>query len=42
MDGFYVSLLKEVILTFFHRSRFVTMGPKERYLDLPKWNPLYL
>jgi CRP-like cAMP-binding protein len=43
MMDFYLNLLKEVILTFSHRiSTFVSMSPKERYLDLLKWNPLYL
>lgn len=40
---FYLSFLKEVILTFSHRiNTFVAMTPKERYLDLIKWNPKYL
>lgn len=40
---FYINILKEIILVFSHRiNTFVTMTAKERYLDLIKWNPLYL
>jgi CRP-like cAMP-binding protein len=40
---FYISFLKEVIITFSHRiNTFVAMTPKERYLDLIHWNPKYL
>ncbi|OZV69955.1 Crp/Fnr family transcriptional regulator [Winogradskyella aurantia] len=40
---FYLGFLKEVILTFSHRiNTFVAMTPKERYIDLIKWNPKYL
>lgn len=41
--SFYLSFLKEIILTLSHRvDTFVTMDAKERYLDLEKWNPSYL
>lgn len=40
---FYLNLLKEIIVVFSHRIRsFVTMNATSRYLDLIKWNPLYL
>jgi len=40
---FYLAILKEIIVIFSHRiDTFVTMNYKERYLDLIKWNPLYL
>ena len=40
---FYLNLLKEIVLVFSYRiNSFVTMTPKERYLDLVKWNPSYL
>lgn len=40
---FYLGFLKEVITTFSHRiNTFVAMTPKERYIDLIKWNPKYL
>lgn len=40
---FYLSFLKEIILTLSHRvGTFVTMNPKERYKDLLRWNPKYL
>lgn len=40
---FYISFLKEVIITFSHRiNTFVAMTPKERYIDLIHWNPKYL
>ena len=40
---FYLGFLKEVILTFSHRiNTFVSMSPKQRYLDLIRWNPKYL
>lgn len=43
MMVFYLNLLKEIILIFSYRiNSFVAMTPKERYLDLIKWNPLYL
>jgi len=43
MMVFYLNLLKEIVLIFSYRiDSFVTMTPKERYLDLVKWNPLYL
>ena len=43
MMVFYLNLLKEIILIFSYRiDSFVTMTPKERYLDLVKWNPSYL
>jgi CRP-like cAMP-binding protein len=41
--SFYLSFLQEVILSFSHRiNTFVAMTPKERYLDLIRWNPKYL
>jgi len=40
---FYLNNMKEIIVVFSHRIRsFVTMNATERYLDLIKWNPLYL
>lgn len=40
---FYLSFLKEIILTLSHRvDTFVSMTTKERYDDLIKWNPKYL
>jgi len=43
MMVFYLNLLKEIILIFSYRiDSFVTMTPKERYLDLVKWQPSYL
>ena len=40
---FYLNNMKEIIAVFSHRIRsFVTMNATERYLDLIKWNPLYL
>jgi len=40
---FYLSLLKEIILTFSYRlNSFITMTPKERYFDLIHWNPILL
>ncbi|WP_396158349.1 Crp/Fnr family transcriptional regulator [Flavobacterium sp.] len=40
---FYLGFLKDTILVFSHRiNSFVAMTPKERYLDLIKWNPKYL
>ncbi len=38
--NFYLNFLKEIILTLTYRlNTFVTMTPKERYLDLIRWNP---
>jgi CRP-like cAMP-binding protein len=43
MMVFYLNLLKEILLVFSYRiDSFVSMTPKERYLDLIKWNPSYL
>ncbi len=43
MMVFYLNLLKEILLVFSYRiDSFVSMTPKERYLDLVKWNPSYL
>lgn len=43
MMTFYLYLMKEVIIVFSHRIHtFVAMDASERYLDLMKWNPLYL
>lgn len=40
---FYLNLLKEIILTLSYRlNSFVTMNPKERYLDLIRWNPILI
>lgn len=40
---FYLNFLKEIIVTLSHRlDTFVSLSNKERYLDLIKWNPLYL
>lgn len=40
---FYLDFLKEIILTLSHRlNTFVTMTPRERYLDLIKWNPILI
>ena len=40
---FHLTSLKEIILVFSYRiNSFVCMTAKERYLDLIKWNPLYL
>jgi len=40
---FYLNFLKEIILTLSYRlNTFVAMTSEERYLDLIKWNPLYL
>ena len=40
---FYLNILKEIIVTLTHRvNTFVSMTSKERYLDLIKWNPIYL
>lgn len=40
---FYLNFLKEIILTFSYRlNTFVTMTPKERYLDLIRWNPILI
>lgn len=40
---FYLSFLKEVILTFSHRiNTFVALTPSQRYMDLIRWNPNYL
>ena len=39
----YINILKEVITALSHRTyTFVSMTPKERYLDLIKQNPMYL
>lgn len=41
--NFYLNFLKEIILTFSYRlNTFVTMTPKERYLDLIRWNPILI
>ena len=43
MMKFYINLMKEIIVVFSHRiNTFVTMNATDRYLDLVKWNPLYL
>ena len=43
MMVFYLNLLKEILLVFSYRiDSFISMTPKERYLDLVKWNPSYL
>ena len=40
---FYLNFLKEIILTLTHRlNTFVTMTPKERYIDLLRWNPILI
>ena len=40
---FYLSLLKEIILTLSYRlNTFVTMTSEERYLDLIHWNPILI
>jgi len=40
---FYLDILKEMILTFTYRlNTFITMTPKERYLDLLRWNPILI
>tara|TARA_B100000809_G_scaffold142735_1_gene140229 strand:- start:4056 stop:4649 length:594 start_codon:yes stop_codon:yes gene_type:complete len=40
---FYLTILKEIILTFTYRlNSFITMTPKERYLDLLRWNPILI
>lgn len=40
---FYLSFLKEIIVTLSHRvNTFVSMSAKERYEDLVRWNPKYL
>jgi CRP-like cAMP-binding protein len=40
---FYLSQLKEIIITFSHRiDTFVSMSASERYEDLVNWNPKYL
>lgn len=41
--AFYINILKEIISALSHRTyTFVSMTPKERYLDLIKQNPMYL
>ena len=41
--NFYLGFLKEVTITFSHRiNTFVSMTPRERYIDLINWNPKYL
>lgn len=41
--AFYLNILKEIILAFSYRlNSFVTMTPKERYLDLIRWNPILI
>ena len=41
--NFYLSILKEMILTFTYRlNTFITMSPKERYIDLLRWNPILI
>lgn len=41
--AFYLKLLKEIILAFAYRlNTFITMTPKERYLDLIRWNPILI
>ncbi len=40
---FYLDILKEMILTFTYRlNTFITMTPKERYIDLLRWNPILI
>ncbi len=40
---FYLNILKEIILTLSYRlNTFVSMTPKERYLDLLHWNPILI
>jgi hypothetical protein len=40
---FYLDFLKEIILALSYRlNSFVTMTPKERYLDLIRWNPILI
>ena len=40
---FYLNILKEMILTFTYRlNTFITMTPKERYIDLLRWNPILI
>lgn len=40
---FYINLLKEIISALSHRTyTFVSMTPKERYIDLIQQNPMYL
>ena len=40
---FYINLLKEIVAALSHRTyTFVSLTPKERYLDLIKQNPMYL
>ena len=40
---FYLNILKEIILTLSYRlNTFVTMTPKERYIDLLRWNPILI
>ncbi len=40
---FYLNILKEIILTLSYRlNTFVTMTPKERYIDLLHWNPILI
>ena len=40
---FYLNFLKEIILTLSYRlNTFVTMTPKERYIDLLSWNPILI
>ena len=40
---FYLNILKEIILTLSYRlNTFVTMTPKERYIDLLSWNPILI
>jgi len=40
---FYLNFLKEIILTLSYRlNTFVTMTPKERYIDLLRWNPILI
>ena len=41
--AFYLNFLKEIILTLSYRlNTFVTMTPKERYIDLIHWNPVLI
>jgi CRP-like cAMP-binding protein len=43
MMAIYLQMMKEIIIKFSRRiNSFVTMNATERYLDLMKWNPLYL
>lgn len=40
---FYITILKEMILTFNYRlNTSITMTPKERYIDLLRWNPILI